>query len=79
MIDWEFDWPYILIVGILLLIVLTLIALLIFAPCVFNHTLLSGYVFCPSCGRQVVAVCPVCHDRCLGDFCTECGTPVLRP
>lgn len=79
MIDWKFDWSSILIFGILLLIVLTLIALLIFAPCVVNHTSLFGYVFCPSCGRQLVAVCPVCHDRCLGDFCTECGTPVLRP
>ena len=79
MFDWEFDWPYILIVGIMLLLVLTLLALLIFAPCVLNHCWLSGYEFCPSCGRQVVAICPVCLERCFGDFCTHCGSPVLHP
>ena len=79
MIDWEFDWPYILSCGILFLIVFTLIALLIFAPCVLNHTWLSGNVFCPSCGRQVAAVCPVCYDLCFGDFCSECGASVLHP
>lgn len=79
MIDWEFDWPYILIVGILLIVVLTLVALLIFAPCVLNHTWLSGYEFCPSCGRQVVAICSACGERCLGDFCTHCGSVALRP